>query len=73
MVVKMVVRPIAKLSEEGPYQECPSHRPSMLRRRAFRPFFAAIWQQTLSAMQCLDAAFKAPLRLDQLQESPTRD
>jgi hypothetical protein len=52
MVVKMVVRPIAKLSKEA----C-----------------AKFGRRRCAAMLCLDAAFKAHLRLDQLRGSRARD
>jgi hypothetical protein len=52
MVVKMAVRPIAKLSEG----RCNGSN-------GLRPFLVAIRQQTL----CLDAALKASLSRDQLR------
>ena len=67
MVVKMVVRPIAKLSEETRRNERPSHKSSMLRRRASDHFGQQFWsRRRRTAMLFLDATFKAHLKLDQL-------
>jgi hypothetical protein len=59
MVVKMVVRPIAKLSEG----------PAANESKGLRPFWAALRDQAL----CLVVVFKAHLRPDQLRGSWTRD
>jgi hypothetical protein len=66
MVVKMVVRPIAKLSEETRRNERPSYRSSMLRRRTSDHSWQRSWCSRRTAMLFLDATFKAHLKLDQL-------
>jgi hypothetical protein len=49
MVVRMVVRPIAKLSERARYNEPLVMELSMLRRRASN-HLAAIWRKRCAAM-----------------------
>ena len=62
MVVKMVVRPIAKLSERARYNEPLVMDLSMLRRRASNDL-AAIWRKTLCrdavARPCVQGASEA--------------
>jgi hypothetical protein len=60
MVVKMVVRPIAKLSEEARCYEQLVLSFDVL-TNSFRPSSAAIWQQTCAAVLCLDAAWATGL------------
>jgi hypothetical protein len=65
MVVKMVVRPIAELSEETRRNERPSHKSSRLRERL--PItLCSNWRRRRTAMLFLDATLMAHLMLDQL-------